>query len=53
MNDVVERISDLQHIQEVSNRNGMVRIERWAQAEIAEMKVVLKRNEKALAGTRA
>lgn len=53
MNDVVERINELEHIQKVSRRNGLVRAERWAMAELAEMKVILKQNEKALAGTRA
>lgn len=53
MNDVKERITLLENMREVSKRNGFVRAERWAMAELAEMKVVLKRNEKALAATRA
>jgi hypothetical protein len=51
MNDVLERIADLEHIEEVSKRNGIVKAERWAMAELAEMKVVLKHMEKAPAAT--
>lgn len=43
----MQRISDLEQIKEVSKRNGSVRLERWAMAELAEMKVVLKRNKRA------
>jgi hypothetical protein len=43
LNEVKERIAELEHIKEVCDRNGYVGVGRWATAELAEMKVILKR----------
>lgn len=51
MDEVMSRIGDLEHIQEVSKQKGIIVAERWAMAELAEMKVIMKRMKKAPAAT--
>lgn len=53
MTNVLERISELEHIQAVAKQHGIVSLDRWAAAEIAEMRVVLKRMRKAPVGAGA
>ncbi|WP_157800318.1 hypothetical protein [Sporolactobacillus pectinivorans] len=47
MDEIRTRIDELKHIQAVSKRNGLIVAERWAHAEIAEMKVALKKMKRA------
>lgn len=51
MNEVQERINELERLHEVSRRHGLAVPESWLFGELVEMKAILKR-EKALAGTR-
>lgn len=45
MNEVLNRIAELEHIKEVSQRYGIITAERWTMAELAEMKAIVKRGE--------
>lgn len=47
MNEVMERINELERIKKGLHQLGITWSERWAMAELAEMKVVLKRNKRA------
>lgn len=51
MEDVLNRIAMLENMKNVAERHGFVKAERWAMAELAEMKVVLKNMKKAPAAT--
>ncbi|MFT8362951.1 MAG: hypothetical protein ABF608_07180 [Sporolactobacillus sp.] len=45
MNEVLNRIAQLEDMKAIAERNGLVKAERWAMAELLEMKVILKRGE--------
>ncbi|MCQ2010578.1 hypothetical protein NOM01_11175 [Sporolactobacillus sp. STSJ-5] len=45
MEEVMARITMLENMKNVARRNGFVKAERWAMAELAQMKVILKRGE--------
>ncbi|WP_160168720.1 hypothetical protein [Sporolactobacillus terrae] len=51
MNEVMNRISELEKIRSGLKKLGCVWSERWVMAELAEMKVVLKRMKKASGAT--
>lgn len=51
MNEVLARINELEKIRDGLKQLGCVWSERWAMAELAEMKVALKRMKKASAAT--
>jgi hypothetical protein len=45
MNEVMNRIAMLENMKNVAERNGFVKVERWALAELAEMRAIVKRGE--------
>ncbi|BBN97460.1 hypothetical protein [Sporolactobacillus terrae] len=45
MNEVLDRIAELETMKSVAERKGFVKVERWAMAELAEMKAIVKRGE--------
>lgn len=51
MKEVMDRISELEKIRSGLKKLGCVWSERWAMAELAEMRAVLKRMKKASAAT--
>jgi hypothetical protein len=43
MSEVMERIAMLENMKNVAERKGFVKVERWAMAELAEMRAIVKR----------